>query len=585
MPDVDLSREVVDRVREAADIVEVVGDHVRLKRRGHKWEGLCPFHEEKTPSFSVDANKALYYCFGCHQGGDIFKFLMQVDRLTFPEAVDRLARRYGVKLPPASPEARRRRQQSDRIRSLLEEAQQFFVDRLNSADGAKARRELERRGFDSSTWSEFGFGWAPDDWRQLTETLSSRHPEGALITAGLTVQPDSGNNAYDRFRNRITFPIRSADGRLIAFGGRIHGDGEPKYLNSPESPIFQKRSTLFCLDRAGRAAGDAGELLVVEGYFDCLSLHRGGIANAVATLGTALSGDHARLLRRRLGTDGRVVLCYDADAAGRRAAITGARVLLEAGVEVAVLVLPPGTDPDDIVRDRGVDAFRELLGKPTSLVDFLLLDLPENPGDRRKGGLEFAPLVCAAADAAVRQNLVEELARRLYLRPRDIEDRGRSPARGRRAPTTSAAGHEIAPGERHLARILLECGPQWRARIVKMVDPELISDGRVRSLLMAAATLEELPNEAPGDVVRELLGECSDQAVDSFVAQLCNSQWPALTEESTRSQVRLIVDRQCRERARRLAPMISSAEARGDHDEVSRLLAEKARLRQNLVKF
>ncbi len=586
MQDVDLSREVVDRVREAADIVEVVGDHVRLRRRGQKWEGLCPFHEEKTPSFSVDATKALYYCFGCHQGGDIFKFVMQVDRLSFPEAVDRLARRYGVKLPPASPEARQRRQRGDRIRSLLEEAQRFFTDRLNEAGGAKARRELERRGFEPSTWVEFGFGWAPDDWRQLSDALSGRHPEGALISAGLTVQPESGKTPYDRFRNRITFPIRAPNGSLIAFGGRIFGDGEPKYLNSPESPVFQKRSTLFCLDRAGRPTAESGELLVVEGYFDCLSLHRVGLANAVATLGTALTPDHARLLRRRLGPDGRAVLCYDADTAGRRAAITGTRVLLEAGVEVAVLALPPGTDPDDVVREQGADGFRQLLQHPMSLIDFLLVDLPENPGDRRKGGLEFAPLVCAAADPAVRQNLVEELARRLYLRPRDIEEQGRPPGRrGRGGPAPSATVGELAPGERYLARILIECGPQWRTRIVEVVDPELIIDARVRSLLIAASRLGENPDGSPQDVVRELLQICSDEAVGSFVAELCNSDWPALTEESTRSQVRHIVDRQSREMARRLAPMISSAEERGDDAEVSRLLAEKARLRQKSMKF
>jgi DNA primase len=584
MPDVDLSREVVDRVREAADIVEVVGDHVRLRRRGQKWEGLCPFHEEKTPSFSVDAVKGLYYCFGCHQGGDIFKFLMQTERLSFPEAVERLARRYGVKLPPASPEARRRRQQGDRIRSILEEGQSFFAERLATADGAPARRELERRGFPPSTWTDFGFGWAPDQWRELTGALSSRHPQGALITAGLTVESESGTRPYDRFRNRITFPIRAANGQLIAFGGRIFGDGEPKYLNSPESPIFRKRSTLFCLDRAGRAAAESGEILVVEGYFDCLSLHRVGVANAVATLGTALTPEHARLLRRRLGPDGRVVLCYDADDAGRRAATTGARVLLEAAVEVAVLVLPGGTDPDDIVRDRGPEAFHDLLRTPSSLMDFLLTDLPEDPGERRRNGLRLAPLVCAAADPATRQNLVEELARRLYLRPRDIEERGRAPARNQRVPSPSAPA-DIASGERQLARILIECDQHSRDRIVQVVNVELIADSRVRRLLDAAAQLGEDPAEAPEAAVRKLLDLCSDQAVETFVAELSNSDWPELTPESIRALVRLIIDRQNRELARRLEPMIASAEARGDHDEVSRLQAEKVRLRQNTVEF
>jgi DNA primase len=583
--DFDLSRDSVARVREAADIVEIVGEQVRLRRRGRTFEGLCPFHEEKTPSFSVDPDKGLYYCFGCHQGGDIFKFLMQTARLSFAEAVEQLARRYGVKLPPRSPDGERRRQESDRLRTLLEEAQAFFADRLAGTDGVAARRELERRGFARSTWAEFGFGWAPDDWRQLTDELGRRHPVGTLIAAGLSVQPDSKSSPYDRFRKRITFPIRSIDGRLIAFGGRILGEGEPKYLNSPENPLFQKRSTLFCLDRARKPADEVGELLVVEGYFDCLSLHRVGITNAVATLGTALTPDHARLLRRRLGGGDRIVLCYDADEAGRRAAMTGIRVLLEAGVDVAVLVLPDGTDPDDVVRAGGAAAVRALLERPASAIDFLLAGLPEQPEAMRREGLKLAPLVCSASNAAVRQNLVEELARRLYLRPREIEEHGRAPARREGSSTgrRPAAARTAAPGERHLARIMIEASPQWRARILERVRPDLIDDDRVRSLVEAAA---ELSADAPPDeAVRELLAKCADEGVTSFVAELCNTDWPELTDGSIRSQMRALLEHQGRELARRLAPRIRAAEERADHGELEELLAEKARLRRKSAEF
>jgi DNA primase len=583
--DIDLNRDSVTRVREAADIVEIVGEQVRLRRRGRTFEGLCPFHEEKTPSFSVDPDKGLYYCFGCHQGGDIFKFLMQTSRLSFAEAVEQLARRYGVKLPPRSPDGERRRQESDRLRTLLEEAQAFFVDRLARADGAAAGRELERRGFARATWAEFGFGWAPDDWRQLTDELVRRHPAGTLIAAGLSVQPDSRSSPYDRFRKRITFPIRSIDGRLVAFGGRILGEGEPKYLNSPENPIFQKRSTLFCLDRARKSADEAGELLVVEGYFDCLSLHRVGITNTVATLGTALTPDHARLLRRRLGGGDRVVLCYDADEAGRRAAMTGIRVLLEAGVDVAVLVLPDGTDPDDVVRSGGAEAVRELLERPASALEFLLAGLPDQPEALRRAGLKLAPLVCSASNAAVRQNLVEELARRLYLRPGDIEEHGRDPARreGQPPQRRAASAKSAAPGERHLARILLEGTPEWRARILEQVRPELIDDDRVRSLVEAAADLAA--DAQPDEAVREMLTRCADEKVTSFVAELCNSDWPELTDDSIRSQLRVLLERQGRELARRLAPRIRAAEERGDHHELELLLAEKARLRRKSAEF
>lgn len=583
MVDADLNREVIARIREAADLVEVVGEHVRMRKRGRTWEGLCPFHEEKTPSFSVDSEKGLYYCFGCHQGGDVFKFVMQLEHLNFPEAVERLARRFGVQLPPRSPQARQRREEGERQRALLQEAQSWFAGRLETADAGVARTELERRGFEKSVWRDFGFGFAPDDWRQLLEHLTRRHPEGKIIDAGLAVRPEGGTAPYDRFRNRLTFPIHSGDGSLVAFGGRILGDGEPKYLNSPESSLFHKRSTLFGLDRARRAMADSGSALVVEGYFDCLSLHRVGVSNVVATLGTALTSEHCRLLRRRLGADGRVILCYDADEAGRRAAATGAGVLLEAGVEVAVLVLPSGMDPDDVVRERGADTFRELLDRPTPLLEFLLEDLSSDPPRRRREGLRLAPLVCSASDPAVRQNLVEELARQLYLRPREVEEAGRQP---RRAPTaTEPAGRVSAPpGERELARILIECSQAWRRQILEVVHTNLIEDARVRRVLEEVAALVESESEV-GDFVGELMRQCTDPDAGSLIAELGTSEMPEITDETIRLQLRTVVDRQARERARRLAPLIAAAEERGDAAELDRLMAEKTRLRQELAEI
>jgi DNA primase len=583
MTDVDLSRDSVARVREAADILDVVGDHVRLKKRGRGWEGLCPFHEEKTPSFSVDPDKGLYYCFGCHQGGDVFKFVMQVEHLSFPETVERLARRYGVKLPPRSPETKKRREAGERQRALLEEAQRFFTDCLEEARGAEARRELARRGFPKETWKEFGFGFAPDDWRCLLDHMKRRHPEGAMVESGLAIRPDSGTSPYDRFRNRLTFPIRSGDGALIAFGGRQLGDGEPKYLNSPESALFRKRSTLFCLDRARRSLADKGRVLIVEGYFDCLSLHRIGVENVVATLGTALTPDHARLLKRRLGPDGLAILCYDADSAGRKAAASGAGVLLEAGVDVALMVLPPEMDPDDVIRERGEEAFRELLEQPTSLLEFLLADLPPDPAARRRSGLELATLVCSASDPAVRQNLIEELARQLYLRPREIEEHGEKGRRGARV-TSAVERNPTPPGERELARILLDCSNEWRKKILGIVHVEYIQDPRVRRLLEDAGSIVS-GGDSVDDFVGELLQHCTDPATSTFVAELCTSPMPEITEDSIRVQLRILLQRQAREGSQRLEPLIAAAEKRGDRAEVDRLLAEKTRLRRELAEI
>jgi DNA primase len=583
MTDVDIGRDSVARVREAADILDIVGDHVRLKKRGRGWEGLCPFHEEKTPSFSVDPDKGVYYCFGCHQGGDVFKFVMQLEHLSFPETVERLARRYGVKLPPRSPEAKKHREAGERQRALLEEAQRFFADCLEAPEGSEARSELVRRGFPEDSWAGFGFGFAPDDWRRLLDHLKHRHPEGAVVESGLAIRPDSGTSPYDRFRNRLTFPIRSGDGALIAFGGRQLGDGEPKYLNSPESSLFRKRSTLFCLDRARRSLADSGRVLIVEGYFDCLSLHRVGVENVVATLGTALTPDHARLLKRRLGPDGLALLCYDADAAGRRAAASGAGILLEAGVEVAMTVLPPGMDPDDVIRENGEETFRELLEHPTSLIEFLLADLPPDPAARRRSGLELATLVCSASDPAVRQNLVEELARQLYLRPREIEEHGDKRRRG--AGFTAAPGRSpMPPGERELARILLDCSHEWRKKILEIVHLEYIQDARVRRLLEDTGSIASA-DESGTDFVGELLQHCTDPDASTLVAELCTSPMPEITDDSIRVQLKTLLQRQAREGSQRLEPLIAAAEKRGDHAEVDRLLAEKTRLRRELAEI
>jgi len=591
MIDADLNPQVIAQVRDATDLAEVAGDHVKLKKRGRKFEGLCPFHEEKTPSFSIDPEKGLYYCFGCHQGGDSIDFVMKLDRLSFPEAVERLAHRFGVHLPPASPGARRRRQTSDRLRTILEEAQHWFTEQLDSPAGAAARSELERRGYKKSTWREFGFGFAPDDWRQLLEHLSRRHPEGVIIEAGLAVQPDSGKNPYDRFRGRLTFPVRDSEGRLIAFGGRILGDGEPKYLNSPESPLFHKRSTLFCLDRARRAIADDAEAVVVEGYFDCLSLHLVGITHVVATLGTALTSDHARLLRRRVGADGRVVLCYDADSAGRRAAATGAKVLLEAGIAVAVVGLPAGTDPDDVVRTEGGDAMRELLAKPSSLVEFLVHDLPDERAARHRAAAELATLVGSARDPHIRDELFMELTQRVGFSADVLRDLARRMSGGRGPVRAPSARPSLAAGELMLARIILDGSDHWRRLIAREVVSVHRADPRLGHLIQELQRFAGDDASDSGDFVRWLQerqgveGDEDHSELMMLVAEVSTAAGPELTEDSIRMQLHRVLLEQWKAQARDLTAEIRQAEDRDDLPRVARLQGELGELRSRKPDF
>ncbi len=576
MAEPELSPAVLARLRDAVDALEVVGDQVHLSQRGRRWIGLCPFHEEKTPSFSVDPERGLYYCFGCHAGGDVIDFVMRAQKLSFPEAVGQLARRFGVALPERDPASAARRDAVEQLRGVLEEAQAWFVAQLSGPAGEPARRELSRRGFETETWAGFGFGWAPDDWRLLLGHLARRHTEKALIAAGLAILPERGGRPYDRFRGRVTFPIRSADGRLVAFGGRALGGGEPKYLNSPEGPLFAKRSTLFLLDRARRAIGDSGQAIVVEGYFDALSLHRVGVGNVVATLGTALTADHARVLRRLAP---RVLLCYDADEAGQRAAVAGSRVLLESGLEVAMLRLPEGVDPDDVVRSGGADAVREILAHPVSLLDTLLDGLPQDPAERRRGGIEVAEIVGRARDPVLRYQLLEELARRLDLPLEVVRERAGGATTG--APGARVRKAPLFPGEGLLVRILLEGSPAWRQRLLDVVQSELLADPRVRDIMAVARDLGAREDTGPETYSRALVDQLESSDATLLVAELAAVELPALEDEAISSQLRVLERRQRAEGARRLQRAIEKAQSGGDRAEEDRLLAEKVRIRRD----
>ncbi|OYV97856.1 MAG: DNA primase, partial [Acidobacteria bacterium 21-70-11] len=365
MSQYDLSRPVLEQVREAADIVAVVGEHLTLRKTGRNYVGLCPFHGEKTGSFNVSREKGTYYCFGCKRGGDVIDFVMEMERVTFAEAVERLADRFGIRLPPASPEARRRRDEQEQLADVMEAAQAVFARQLSQD---RPRAFLERRGVPLDVAAEFGLGYARNEWRALYDELRKKFSERALVGAGLVVEGEGGK-VWDRFRDRVTIPIRSARGRIIAYGGRALGDENPKYLNSPETSLFSKGHVLFALDRAMRAFPKANRAVVVEGYFDCIALHRVGLTETVATLGTALSEHHAAELARRVP---HVVVCFDGDAAGRQAAVAALRTLLAAALEVSVLVLPDGQDPDDVARREGAEGFGRRVAQAHPAAGFLL---------------------------------------------------------------------------------------------------------------------------------------------------------------------------------------------------------------------
>jgi DNA primase len=410
----------IDELIGRADIVEVVGARVTLKRAGSNYKGLCPFHGEKTPSFTVSPSKGFYHCFGCSAHGTAIGFLMAYDNLEFPEAVEALAEMMGLEVPRENVGQPERKDENDELYSLLREADQIYRAALRASDTAIAY--LKKRGIDGATAGRFGIGYAPDAWDTVLRQLGTSDARVArLIQAGLVVANENGRR-YDRFRDRIIFPIRSARGQVIGFGGRVLDSGEPKYLNSPETPIFRKGHELYGLFEARQNPGKPKSITVVEGYLDVASLVQFGVENVVATLGTAMTGENMKRLTRLTES---VIFCFDGDRAGRSAAARAMEAALPFGggmVDLRFLLLPEKDDPDSYVRAHGADAFRALADKAISLPEFLVDELDAridftSPGGRSRFDASAKPLLRRLPEGSYRETILEMLRAKMGLAP------------------------------------------------------------------------------------------------------------------------------------------------------------------------
>ncbi|WP_434986492.1 DNA primase [Vreelandella zhaodongensis] len=414
----------IDDLLGRVDVVEVVGERVQLKKAGRNYAGLCPFHQEKTPSFTVSADKQFYHCFGCGAHGNALRFLMEYDKLPFPDAVEQLASRLGLEVPREGaddPRAQQREKKRKEGVNLLELAASYYRERLKMQEGQGAQRYLQERGLSADVVSAYGIGYAPDGWEALKQHLSARGiGEPVQIEYGLLIHREDTGRTYDRFRDRVMFPIRDLRGRTIAFGGRVMGDEQPKYLNSPETPVFHKGRELYGLYEARQASSKLEQLVIVEGYMDVVALAQFGINNAVATLGTATTDDHLSRLFRLVS---RVVFCFDGDRAGRQAAsraLETALPLMIDGREARFLFLPEGDDPDTLVRREGSEAFQDRVTCAMPLSEFLFeqaalgRDLNTVEGRER-----FASQVLEALnkvpDGMLKSLLMEALAKRSGL--------------------------------------------------------------------------------------------------------------------------------------------------------------------------
>lgn len=412
----------IREIRTIANIVEVIGDYISLKKVGRDYQGLCPFHPDKTPSFKVSEEKNVFHCFGCGAGGDVFSFLTAYHKISFDQAVRDLAQKYHIVLPDNK--SSQASSKSERLYELNEKISAYYVHNLNNHKEAEsARTYLAGRGFSLKDSSCFDLGFALAGWDNLTRySERNRIPLSLAEEAGLVVPKKSGG-FYDRFRNRIIFPIRSTIGRIAGFGGRVLDDSLPKYLNSPETAVYHKSDTLYGLHLAKSELRKSGYGLIVEGYFDFLSLYQNGLKNVVATCGTALTPSHVRFLK---GYAEEIVVVFDSDQAGIKAALRSIPIFLKEEVSAKVLVLPSGDDPDSFIRSHDLEEFENLLRSSVPITTFLLERLHEKWGSsiEGKGRLlnEIKPLVNTLADPARRSFFITEVARKLDLHP-DIAER------------------------------------------------------------------------------------------------------------------------------------------------------------------
>ena len=452
----------IEEIKSRVDIVELASEYLTLKKAGRNYLGLCPFHQEKTPSFTVNREKQIFYCFGCGQGGNVITLLMKIANKSFPEAVKQLAEKTGVVLPVRmfGREDGEKKSLRDEIIQLNLRAAQQFVRNLSSPAGQVARDYLQKRSVTDETVKQFRLGYVPDTWRSLTDYMEASGLSLALAEqAGLVVAGKEGR-FYDRFRGRLIFPIENIFGEIIAFGGRILGEGEPKYLNSPESPVYTKGKNLYGLFRARDAIRQSGFCLIVEGYFDAISLWNAGIRNVVATLGTALTRDHLELLRRYTQD---VVALFDPDEAGRKALDRSLELFLGAKMHARALVLPGGCDPDDYIKQFGKEKLEELIAGAPAISDYYIDNVLgdgrtfEENRDLVKTAMEFVGKI---GDEIEKNLFIKRIAERLgidqtLLKKEAHRKTGKSQQTGPAVPKRSDA-IKLNPLEMNLIRLMLE---------------------------------------------------------------------------------------------------------------------------------
>lgn len=573
-----LPADIKDEIRRRVDLVDLVAGHVTLKKAGRYYKGLCPFHQEKTPSFYVDREKGLWHCYGCQKGGDIFSFVMETGNLAFNEAVEVLARRAGVQLE-RSPEAAKQASERDRMYRALEAAAVFFREQLAHPVRGKAAREyMERRGVDAPTAERFRLGCAPNAWDELLRGLGNKgFPPALLEKAGLAQLRQAGDGHFDLFRHRLMFPIVDLQDRVVGFGGRALDASEPKYLNSRETPVFAKGRTLYALNWARDEIRKQDEIVVVEGNMDVLTAHQFGITNAVASLGTALTAEQVLTMKRLAA---RAVIVYDADAAGQAAMERAMALFEEADLPVRVAVLPAG-DPDEFLRKQGAEAFRRLVERALPVFEYQMATAAARHDTAAVEGKvrivdELIPALAAVLNPVRQAEYIRLLAERFAVSEDAVRQRLRRQRRGSRAAGTApeAVVADADRARRQAERLLLHLmvhETAWRAPIAERLTADDFADPVHQALARALFA-------APRGEAEAVRATIEDEGAERLLLGLLFEDQPVVEkdrERAVRDAVAYIVERQPAARARdALEKAIAAAQASGDVEQVRRLQAE-----------
>ena len=595
-----VSKEVIDQIRNALDISDVIGSYIQVKRMGHVAKALCPFHKEKTPSFHINPARQAFHCFGCGAGGDVFKFVMMYENVDFPTALRMLASRAGIALQfDEDRGGKREGPAKDELFAANEEAaKRYQRELLQSPAAAEARAYLKKRSLDAAVCQEWSIGYAPDGWDFLSGGAVSRAGDKlkALEVAGLLSTNEKGH-VYDRFRDRVMFTIRDELGRAVGFSGRILKPDEKaggKYVNTPETPVFRKSRILFGLDKAKREVLDAHKVILVEGQIDCIRCHLGGFKNTVASQGTAFTEEHARLLKRYAD---HVLIVLDADAAGQKAALRSAEILVEAGLTVSLAALPAGEDPDSLILKKGPAAFAAVLESVRTPMGFLLGLLQDGGGAQTQEGLLRATraaldLVSHAQGAVQGEQMLREAAAGLNVGLDALRRDLRTAQRQKHRSAPPGAPAEVGkPVERPLPEVELAMllgtrqDPELAGLVRRWLPYALITDPVCRAVLHALAEEEE-----------DLMGALDEESDEckAFAAQVVNAPQKVLgteadmgVEKAAQDMILRIwqrhLDSQREEIGRRLRSLAGAARQQAMH-EFAELLLDQGKVKLGWAK-